>query len=537
MKNQTVSVVIPCHNYAHYLGECLQSVIGQTHVPCEIIVVDDDSSDRPEEVVSRFDFENLRIIKVSNRNIARTQIAGISSSKGEYICCIDADDTISPFYIEDGLKKFSEDYRVGIVYSDFEYRGLMQGISYFPESSSAADVYRNNFIHSGSLFRKQIALLTESFQHPDMGKYLVDWYTWKKILKEGYLAVKQKSKYVYRRHEGSDSSTHAWRYYEAAALSSEKISMVVLVDEMQHAWPAQERFLLEQHWPRDQVSLIVMTTNDSDSSMELRDKVLELPYDDIQFSVITLPCKTSAREKEHAIAARVAEEVEHPFFILIDEFVVPPVDVVKKLFEEVCENTIQVSTDFTRNSWNIISLKKRSRRKTRETKGIQLVGENLFLCCLIRSRYFKEAFMQTTIQNTDTRETAPEKHFNSITNGSFISKVNCNVISDYDYYENDVRNIIQSIEKNFDEEFYLAQHNDVREAVDKGEHKSGFHHFSMYGLYEERDFRLTGNVFDENYYLKNYPDVHDAVKKGVYYSGHEHYIFAGKREGRCAIFY
>jgi glycosyltransferase involved in cell wall biosynthesis len=536
-KNETVSVVVPCHNYAHFLAECLQSIIGQTIKPLEIIVVDDDSSDKPEQIVSKFSFENLRILKVNNRNIAKTQANGIEYAQGDYVCCIDGDDTIDPFYLEEGLKKFEEDYRIGIVYSDFEYRGLMQGISNFPDSSLFSDINIRNFIHTGSIFKREIALFTESFKHPECDKYLNDWHAWKKILKEGYWAVKQNSKYIYRRHEGSYSVSNDFSYYEAALLSYEHVTMVIFVDDMQYAWADQEKFLMEQTWPRDQISLVIMYSGMEENNFELRNKLLNLPYADVQFVALHLPDKISPREREYEIASRVAIEVDSLYFIYVDEFVVPPNDLVKKLFLGMCENTVSVCSDFSGISCKIASLLKMKYKKTRNARGIQKTAGNSFLSILIRSEYFKNAFSIENMNRIDINSLSPEDYFYSNTSKSFFSKVHCDVLSSFVYDKDQAENLLDKLEEYFDEKHYLSMNADVAEAVKEGKYKSGFQHYKMYGATEGREYRKIGKIFDEVYYLKSYPDVRKVIEEGNISSGYEHYLLYGEKEGRHAFFY
>ncbi|MBD1938670.1 cadherin-like domain-containing protein [Microcoleus sp. FACHB-68] len=82
----------------------------------------------------------------------------------------------------------------------------------------------------------------------------------------------------------------------------------------------------------------------------------------------------------------------------------------------------------------------------------------------------------------------------------------------------------------FNEETYLAENPDVAYAVAQGSYVSGLEHFLQFGLFEGRDSRFL--LFDERFYLANNPDVQEAVDKGVYRSGFEHYERYGQAEGR-----
>ncbi|MBD2041903.1 cadherin-like domain-containing protein [Microcoleus sp. FACHB-672] len=82
----------------------------------------------------------------------------------------------------------------------------------------------------------------------------------------------------------------------------------------------------------------------------------------------------------------------------------------------------------------------------------------------------------------------------------------------------------------FNEETYLAENSDVAYAVAQGSYISGLEHFLQFGIFEGRDSRFL--LFDEGFYLANNPDVQEAVDKGVYRSGFEHYERYGQAEGR-----
>lgn len=88
-----ISVVIPTYNRAHLIKESLQSVLDQTVLPLEIIVVDDFSTDNTEEVVKSLNSPLIKYFKnqrTKGANGARN--TGIMLSRGEFIAFHDSDD-------------------------------------------------------------------------------------------------------------------------------------------------------------------------------------------------------------------------------------------------------------------------------------------------------------------------------------------------------------------------------------------------------------------------------------------------------------
>ena len=105
-----ISVVIPLHNYANWVGEAIQSAKDQTVKPLEIIVVDDASTDHP--VIT----EGVKVIRLKqNVGVATARNIGIEKAKGNLIICLDADDKLEKDYIQRALPKF-KDPRTGIAY-------------------------------------------------------------------------------------------------------------------------------------------------------------------------------------------------------------------------------------------------------------------------------------------------------------------------------------------------------------------------------------------------------------------------------------
>lgn len=95
MKNkELVSIIMPAYNASNYIQESIDSVIAQTYLNWELLIVDDGSTDATSEIIKRNILKDNRIKlffqENSNQAIARN--LGISKSKGELLAFLDSDD-------------------------------------------------------------------------------------------------------------------------------------------------------------------------------------------------------------------------------------------------------------------------------------------------------------------------------------------------------------------------------------------------------------------------------------------------------------
>lgn len=97
-----VSVIIPVYNVEKYLGECLDSVVGQTLRDIEIICVDDGSTDGSPAMLSAYAARDGRIRIITQRNSGQSAArnAGMDEARGEYVYFLDSDDWIASDALE-----------------------------------------------------------------------------------------------------------------------------------------------------------------------------------------------------------------------------------------------------------------------------------------------------------------------------------------------------------------------------------------------------------------------------------------------------
>ncbi len=94
-----VSVVIPTYNYAEYLPQAIESVLNQTFLDFEIVVVDDGSTDDTPSVVRQFG-DRIRYVRQENRGNACARNRGMAEARGQWLCFLDADDLWEPRKLE-----------------------------------------------------------------------------------------------------------------------------------------------------------------------------------------------------------------------------------------------------------------------------------------------------------------------------------------------------------------------------------------------------------------------------------------------------
>lgn len=92
------SVVIPVYNAETYLGECLDSVLGQTYERYEVVCIDDGSTDSSPQLLAQATEQDDRIHVISKANggPSHARNVGIEAARGEYVVFLDSDDKLEP---------------------------------------------------------------------------------------------------------------------------------------------------------------------------------------------------------------------------------------------------------------------------------------------------------------------------------------------------------------------------------------------------------------------------------------------------------
>ncbi|WP_346663653.1 glycosyltransferase family 2 protein [uncultured Merdimonas sp.] len=92
--NYKISVIVPMYNAETYIGDCIESLINQSYSNIEIILVDNNSSDRTIQIAESYKMrdDRIQVLHCKKQGPSAARNLGIEKAKGEYITFVDADD-------------------------------------------------------------------------------------------------------------------------------------------------------------------------------------------------------------------------------------------------------------------------------------------------------------------------------------------------------------------------------------------------------------------------------------------------------------
>lgn len=204
----TVSIIIPCHNYAQWVGEAIESALNQS-VQCEVIVINDNSTDDSANAINRYSKKITIITNESNMGVAEARNKAIRHANGAFIVCLDADDRLHPDFVEKHLQSF-HNLDDAIAYAPILFidaDGSPRGGGLFKQTAIPALQFQGkNQIPSCCMFRKSWWSRVGGYE----GRYspAEDAHLWLKIFAYGGKPHRAATQPLmdYRVHGGSLSS-------------------------------------------------------------------------------------------------------------------------------------------------------------------------------------------------------------------------------------------------------------------------------------------------------------------------------------------
>ena len=98
----TISVIVPVYNAEKYLRRCIDSVLAQTFVDWEMLLIDDGSTDASGSICDEYAAkdERIRVFHKENGGVSSARNLGLDNAQGEWITFVDSDDYTYPCWLE-----------------------------------------------------------------------------------------------------------------------------------------------------------------------------------------------------------------------------------------------------------------------------------------------------------------------------------------------------------------------------------------------------------------------------------------------------
>jgi Glycosyl transferase family 2 len=118
-----LSIVVPVYNVEPYVEECLRSIARQPLRHCEVVLVDDGSTDRSCDIAAAFAarHQHVRLIARAHAGLGAARNAGADASRGKYLAFVDSDDVLPPDAYRRMLKtleRTGSDFAIGQLQRD-----------------------------------------------------------------------------------------------------------------------------------------------------------------------------------------------------------------------------------------------------------------------------------------------------------------------------------------------------------------------------------------------------------------------------------
>ena len=192
MNTQTlISIIMPMHNSAAFVGEAIESVLAQSYREWELIIVDDESTDASVSIVEAYAQKDSRIRLFRNPKPIKMPSAprnmGLSMAKGRYIAFLDSDDMWLPEKLTQQIP-LMQNPQVAIVYSNYEKMtesGKKTGrVIKAPRQADYKKLLRGNVIGNltGIYDKEKVGIV------PFLNIHHEDYAMWLSILKRGFIA-------------------------------------------------------------------------------------------------------------------------------------------------------------------------------------------------------------------------------------------------------------------------------------------------------------------------------------------------------------
>lgn len=209
------SIIVPAYNTEKYIDKCLKSIFSNTYKNFEVIIVNDGSIDKTEDIINKYikKYDNIIYIKQKNMGLSLARNNGVKKATGDYLLFIDSDDYVEKNLLEN-INKDIDDldvlrYQLNMVFNDKIIPYGEKGFNVTNGIDAFEKIVRYKFIEMAALYvinRKYYLdnnfMFEKDVYHEDYGLLPLVIATAKKVKSINYLG------YNYVQRDGSIMSSN-----------------------------------------------------------------------------------------------------------------------------------------------------------------------------------------------------------------------------------------------------------------------------------------------------------------------------------------
>lgn len=251
---EIVNVFMPCYNSEKYIGQAIESILGQSYTDFKLVIIDDGSTDNSVEIINRYaeGDSRIRLLKNGvNRGIVFTRNRGLDECQCDYMALMDSDDVATPDRLEKEvafLKENKDIVVVGGLYQLMNESGELRPeklrLTESDEEIRARMLFANVMANGTVLFRKK-KIDQANIRYREHLHASEDYLFWCEVLNIGKICNMGEIFQYYRVHENSleHRSNREEKDYKKRGILD--IKRYILCQQKYYLEKAEEEFFIE----------------------------------------------------------------------------------------------------------------------------------------------------------------------------------------------------------------------------------------------------------------------------------------------------
>lgn len=211
-----VTVLMPAYNAASYIAEAIDSILKQSLIDFELLIINDGSTDNTVQIIKSFTDPRIIIINQDNQGIAAALNTGLSKAKARYIARFDADDICSPERLQQQFIFLNTHPEYVLAGSDAEYISAggdhlfyFTCIGHTNEEITKKIYFQCPFIHSSVMYRKDAVIKAGGYSL--YAHNFEDYFLWIQLKKYGRFCNLSQQLIKVRFNPSSTTIDEKWR--------------------------------------------------------------------------------------------------------------------------------------------------------------------------------------------------------------------------------------------------------------------------------------------------------------------------------------